>query len=109
MALPGRDKTFAFENCRCMLDKLKREIERHARVDGSDVEAMKDLAFNIAVTGVAPVQLGIYGPDTSATRCAQYSQPSADAGTSSYLSGAAHLSISCDCIQALGNIKQTGP
>jgi hypothetical protein len=51
MALPGRDKTFAFANCRDMLDKLKREIDRYARVDGKDVEAMKDLAFNIAVTG----------------------------------------------------------
>jgi hypothetical protein len=51
MALPGRDKTFAFASCRDMLDKLKREIDRYARVDGSDVEAMKDLAFNIAVTG----------------------------------------------------------
>jgi hypothetical protein len=51
MPLPGRDKTFAFENCRSMLDKLKREIDRYTRVEGSDVEAMKDLAFNIAVTG----------------------------------------------------------
>jgi hypothetical protein len=50
MALPGRNKTFAFENCRALLDKLKREIERYAHVDGRDVEAMKDLAFNIAVT-----------------------------------------------------------
>jgi hypothetical protein len=50
MALPGRDKTFAFESCRDMLDKLEREIDRYARVDGKDVEAMKDLAFNIAVT-----------------------------------------------------------
>ena len=51
MALSGRDKTFAFQNCRDMMDKLKREIERYARVDGQDVEAMKDLAFNIVVTG----------------------------------------------------------
>jgi hypothetical protein len=51
MALSGRDRTFAFQNCRDMMDKLKREIERYARVDGQDVEAMKDLAFNIAVTG----------------------------------------------------------
>jgi hypothetical protein len=51
MPLLGRDKTFAFENCRSMLDKLKREIDRYTRVEGSDVEAMKDLAFNIAVTG----------------------------------------------------------
>jgi hypothetical protein len=51
MALSGRDKTFAFVDCKAMLDKLKREIERYARVDGQDVEAMKDLAFNIAVTG----------------------------------------------------------
>jgi hypothetical protein len=50
MALPGRDKTFAFANCKDMLDKLKRKIDRYARVDGKDVEAMKDLAFNIAVT-----------------------------------------------------------
>jgi hypothetical protein len=51
VTLPGRDKTFAFENCKDMLSKLEREIDRYARVEGSDVEAMKDLAFNIAVTG----------------------------------------------------------
>src|ERR1700704_7000035 len=50
MALPGRDKTFAFESCRDMLNKLEREIDRYTRVDGKDVDAMKDLAFNIAVT-----------------------------------------------------------
>jgi hypothetical protein len=50
MPLPGRDQTFAFASCRDMLTKLEREIERYALVDGKDVEAMKDLAFNIAVT-----------------------------------------------------------
>ncbi len=33
MPLPGRDKTFAFENCRCVLGKLEREIERYQALD----------------------------------------------------------------------------
>lgn len=32
MALPGRDQTFAYENCREMLNKLEREIERYCAV-----------------------------------------------------------------------------
>jgi hypothetical protein len=34
MALPGRDQTFAYENCREMLNKLEREIERYCAVAG---------------------------------------------------------------------------
>jgi hypothetical protein len=51
MALPGREKTFAYENCRDLLLKLKREIDRFgvARADGS-IEDMKDTAFNACVT-----------------------------------------------------------
>jgi hypothetical protein len=51
MALPGRDKTFAYENCRDLRLKLKREIDRLgvARAAG-DVEDMKDAAFNACVT-----------------------------------------------------------
>jgi hypothetical protein len=51
VALPGRDKTFAFENCRDLLRKLEREIERFREAqDQDDVELLKDLAFNISVT-----------------------------------------------------------
>ena len=49
MALPGRDKTFALENCRGLLEKLDREIERFRAAHG-DVQARSDLAFNIVVT-----------------------------------------------------------
>ena len=35
MALPGRNQTFAYENCREMLNKLEREIERYCEVAGA--------------------------------------------------------------------------
>jgi hypothetical protein len=61
MALPGRDQTFAYENCREMLNKLKREIERYCAVAGvvellegetllRHVDQLKDSAFNASVT-----------------------------------------------------------
>jgi hypothetical protein len=57
MALPGRDQTFAYENCREMLNKLKREIERYCAVAGvvellegetllRHVDQLKDSALN---------------------------------------------------------------
>jgi hypothetical protein len=49
MALPGREKTFALENCRDLLRKLEREIDRFVAAH-TDVEARNDLAFNIVVT-----------------------------------------------------------
>ena len=49
MALPGRDHTFAFSDCRDLLMKLEREIERYQSL-GTDVTEMRDLAFNISVT-----------------------------------------------------------
>ena len=52
MALPGRDKTFALENCRDLLNKLKREIERFSAA-GNNIETRKDFAFNAAVTAWA--------------------------------------------------------
>jgi hypothetical protein len=48
MALPGRDKTFALENCRALLGKLEREIERFKETE--DLQTRCDLAFNIVVT-----------------------------------------------------------
>jgi hypothetical protein len=48
MALPGREKTFALENCHDLLLKLEREIDRFAA--HCDAEARIDLAFNIVVT-----------------------------------------------------------
>jgi hypothetical protein len=50
MALPGREKTFALENCRDLHRKLEREIKRFGDADPDDVEARIDLAFNIVVT-----------------------------------------------------------
>ena len=61
MALPGRDQTFAYENCREMLNKLEREIERYCGVGRSSemfegevllrhVNQLKDTAFNASVT-----------------------------------------------------------
>jgi hypothetical protein len=47
MALPGQQHTFALENCRSTLDKLRREIERLRDADGP---ARNDHAFNAAVT-----------------------------------------------------------
>jgi hypothetical protein len=49
MAIPGRDKTFALENCRAVLRKLEREIERFGK-DHADIEARIDHAFNAVVT-----------------------------------------------------------
>ncbi|MBR1332828.1 hypothetical protein [Bradyrhizobium ottawaense] len=61
MALPSREQTFAFENCRELVQKLSREIDRYREVVGSDeehdwdalirvVDQLKDSAFNAAVT-----------------------------------------------------------
>jgi hypothetical protein len=59
MALPGRAQTFAYENCREMLSKLKREIDRYREVAGEKpqgetllryVNQLKDSAFNASVT-----------------------------------------------------------
>jgi hypothetical protein len=53
MALPGRDQTFAYENCRDLLEKLDRELDRYRSIVGgedADVDALKDLAFNASVT-----------------------------------------------------------
>jgi hypothetical protein len=52
MALPGRPQTFALENCRDLLNKLKREIERFSAA-GNNIETRKDFAFNAAVTAWA--------------------------------------------------------
>jgi hypothetical protein len=49
MALPGRLHTFALENCRDLLNKLKREMERFSAA-GTNIEDRKDFAFNAAVT-----------------------------------------------------------
>jgi hypothetical protein len=45
MPLPGRDKTFAFENCRSMLDKLKREIDRYTRSSARQQESCLIMAL----------------------------------------------------------------
>jgi hypothetical protein len=51
MALPSREKTFAFENCRDVLEKLHREVDQYAAAyNADDIEAMRDLAFNASVT-----------------------------------------------------------
>jgi hypothetical protein len=61
MALPSRDQTFAYENCRDLLEKLDREIDRYCAVAGNDeileperllelVDQLKDSAFNASVT-----------------------------------------------------------
>jgi hypothetical protein len=53
MPLPGRDHTFALEDCRDLLWKLEREIDRYKKIDTEHVAAaadLTDLAFNIAVT-----------------------------------------------------------
>jgi hypothetical protein len=49
MALPGKDKTFALDNCRELLRKLEREIKRFGQ-DRTDIEARIDHAFNAVVT-----------------------------------------------------------
>jgi hypothetical protein len=56
MALPSRKQTFAYENCRDLLEKLDREIDRYRSVVGredasvDDVDLLKDAAFNASVT-----------------------------------------------------------
>lgn len=61
MALPSREQTFAFANCRELLEKLDREIDRYREVAGRDellepdallrlVDQLKDSAFNASVT-----------------------------------------------------------
>ena len=61
MALPSRDQTFAYENCRDLLEKLDREIKRYRDVAGTElgemgerllrlVDQLKDSAFNASVT-----------------------------------------------------------
>jgi hypothetical protein len=61
MALPGREQTFAFANCRELLEKLDRELDRYREVVGRDelsepdallrlVDQLKDSAFNASVT-----------------------------------------------------------
>jgi hypothetical protein len=51
MPLPGRDKTFALENCRDLLNKLEREVDRlRAARAHNDITTMIDTAFNAAVT-----------------------------------------------------------
>jgi hypothetical protein len=49
MALPTRDQTFALENCRDLLRKLEREIERSS-APACSVEDRIDHAFNAVVT-----------------------------------------------------------
>src|SRR5204863_5729529 len=57
----SRDQTFAYENCRDLVQKLDREIDRYREVAGSDlhepgdallklVDQLKDNAFNASVT-----------------------------------------------------------
>lgn len=36
MPLPSREQTFAFQDCREMLDKLHRELDRYREVAGHD-------------------------------------------------------------------------
>jgi hypothetical protein len=60
MPLPGREQTFAFADCRELLEKLDREIDRYREVAGRDetepeallklVNQLKDSAFNASVT-----------------------------------------------------------
>jgi len=60
MPLPSREQTFAFADCRELLEKLDREIDRYREVAGRDglerdalvklVDQLKDSAFNASVT-----------------------------------------------------------
>ena len=50
MAFPSRPHTFALENCRNLLDKLKREIARLNGAASDDFDTHNDSAFNAAVT-----------------------------------------------------------
>jgi hypothetical protein len=53
MPLPNRQQTF-YENCRDLLEKLDREIDRYRLIAGGDdhevVEELKGIAFNASVT-----------------------------------------------------------
>lgn len=53
MALPSRPQTFAYESCRDLLEKLRRELDRYRAVEGredADVQELQDIAFNASVT-----------------------------------------------------------
>jgi hypothetical protein len=60
MVLPSRKQTFAFADCRELLEKLDREIDRYQEVAGRKerepaalvklVDQLKDSAFNASVT-----------------------------------------------------------
>jgi hypothetical protein len=51
MPLPSREQTFAFADCRELLEKLQREIDRYREVAGrSREDQLKDSAFNASVT-----------------------------------------------------------
>jgi hypothetical protein len=50
MAFPSRPHTFALENCRNLLDKLEREIDRIKSAASDDFDTHNDSAFNAAVT-----------------------------------------------------------
>jgi hypothetical protein len=76
MPLPGRDQTFAFEDCREVLKKLEREIDRYLEVVGRDeqepeallklVDQLRDSAFNAAVTAWHLCELGVQRHDARA-------------------------------------------
>jgi hypothetical protein len=59
MPLPGQPQTFAFPNCRGLLSKLEREIDRYSEARRAasalsapvkEVDDMRDAAFNAAIT-----------------------------------------------------------
>lgn len=61
MAIPGRKQTFGYTNCRDLVEKLDREIDRYREVAGNDeelepeallnlVHQLMDSAFNASVT-----------------------------------------------------------
>ena len=60
MPLPGREQTFAFPDCRELLEKLQREINRYREAAGHNqlegealverVDQLKDSAYNASVT-----------------------------------------------------------
>jgi hypothetical protein len=61
MPLPSREQTFGYENCRDLVKKLDREIDRYCEVAGSEISEageallkcvlqLEDSAFNAAVT-----------------------------------------------------------
>ena len=48
MALPSRKQTFAYENCRYLLDKLRREIERYRSIVAArrvNIDDLRDTAL----------------------------------------------------------------